>query len=71
LSLRCPSCGATYADTAKFCTRDGTKLQPKGAAAIANAAAIGSARGGAAPHEYATLSGRTIDGRYRVESKLG
>lgn len=71
MSLRCPSCGATYADTAKFCTRDGTKLQPPRGAAIAAQVPIGSAKGGAAPHEYATLSGRTIDGRYRVESKLG
>lgn len=71
MSVRCPSCGATYADTAKFCTRDGTKLQPPRGAAIAAQVPIGSARGSAAPHEYATLSGRTIDGRYRIESKLG
>src|SRR5581483_8285034 len=71
MSVRCPSCGATYADTAKFCTRDGTKLQPPRGAAIAAQVPIGSAKGGAAPQEYATLSGRTIDNRYRVESKLG
>jgi serine/threonine protein kinase len=27
MSTRCPSCRATYADDAKFCTRDGTKLE--------------------------------------------
>jgi serine/threonine protein kinase len=72
MSLRCPSCGATYADTAKFCTRDGTRLPPpRGAAIAAQAAGITPARAAAAPHEYATLSGRTIDSRYKVESKLG
>ena len=27
MSMRCPACGATYPDEARFCTRDGTKLQ--------------------------------------------
>jgi eukaryotic-like serine/threonine-protein kinase len=72
LSLRCPSCGATYADTAKFCTRDGTRLPlPRTAAPAAQVGGPTPSRAGAAPHEYATLSGRTIDGRYRIESKLG
>jgi len=32
---RCPSCGTTYADDARFCTRDGTRLlTPSGAPAL-------------------------------------
>ncbi len=66
MSLRCPSCGATYADTAKFCTRDGTRLPVARAVGAADPPARKTP-----PPEYATLSGRTIDGRYKIESKLG
>ena len=28
-ALRCPQCRAVYAEPARFCTRDGTALEPK------------------------------------------
>ena len=35
MSMRCPACGTTYPAEARFCTRDGTKLQPVAAASPA------------------------------------
>ena len=39
--LRCPTCGTMYADDARFCTRDGTRLAapPSGVAPAAAAPA--------------------------------
>ena len=54
---RCPSCGTTYSDDAKFCTRDGTQL----------VAANRSTPAGEAP----SLVGTTLDGRFRVLQKIG
>ena len=42
---RCPTCGTTYADGSKFCTKDGTKLVPAGGAG--NSATPGAAAPGA------------------------
>jgi eukaryotic-like serine/threonine-protein kinase len=80
---RCPTCGTQYADDAKFCTKDGTKLVPKadGTGAGANPPLSSSAprsthaasRGGEpkpAP-AYANLVGQTLDKRYKIERKLG
>ena len=57
MSTRCPACGATYAVSARFCTRDGTALQ---AAAVAGAA-----------FDPSRLPGHVLDARYHVERKLG
>jgi serine/threonine protein kinase len=74
---RCPACGTTYADASKFCTKDGTKLIPQGAAAPAPAAgpkrttaAGGRGEPKAAPAQ-ANLVGQTLDKRYKIERKLG
>jgi serine/threonine protein kinase len=67
---RCPACGKVYGDEARFCTRDGSKLivlQDRGAARETVA-------GRAEPPKEAThgnLSGRVLDGRYRIERKVG
>jgi serine/threonine protein kinase len=53
---RCPTCGSTYSDDAKFCTRDGTQL------VAADRAAVSSAP---------SLVGATLDGRFRIEQKVG
>jgi len=85
MSMRCPSCGTAYGDDAKFCTRDGTRLQP-----VAAPAAPPSALGGAAPlgagttpramtppvgvpvqFNPAALTGQVLEGRYNILKKLG
>ncbi len=79
---RCPTCGTTYADDARFCTRDGTRLL--GANPVAAVATSPSPtpprptaptpRGEAAarqPVTYANLVGQVLDGRYRIVKKVG
>jgi serine/threonine-protein kinase len=47
MSMRCPACGTQYADDAKFCTRDGTRLQALAAAPAAPAAPLAPGVGAA------------------------
>ncbi|HWH51264.1 MAG TPA: serine/threonine-protein kinase [Gemmatimonadaceae bacterium] len=54
---RCPTCGSTYSDDAKFCTRDGTQL-----------IAVDK---GAATRAAPSLVGTTLDGRFLIEKKVG
>jgi serine/threonine-protein kinase len=67
---RCPACGKVFGDEARFCTRDGSKLitvPDKGATRETVA-------GRAEPPQEAThgnLTGRVLDGRYRIERKIG
>jgi len=69
---RCPSCRTEYADDAQFCTKDGTRLM-----ALADPAA--DARATEAPRRPVgeplptgtAMVGRVLDGRYRVEKKVG
>src|SRR5687767_3783381 len=77
---RCPACGTTYADTSKFCTKDGSKLVPMagGAAPPAPAAAAPQrttspgGRGDPKPAQaQASLVGQVLDKRYKIERKLG
>ena len=73
---RCPTCGTTYADSSKFCTKDGTKLIPQ---AGANPMAVSGPRPTAAAVRpelkltpaHANLVGQTLDKRYKIERKLG
>ena len=82
----CPACGATYADDAVFCPRDGMRLvagpaRRRSARAPAvqgtaspegdPSASSGAPRVGATPQEPAGLVGTILDGRYRVEIKVG
>jgi serine/threonine protein kinase len=63
---RCPTCGTTYGDEARFCTKDGTRLVP-----------VPPPRGAAAPPEaapndgFAEMIGKTLEGRYKIVKKLG
>ena len=80
---RCPSCGTTYLDDAKFCTKDGTRLTSMsnpGGAAIPNPLNTSGQRSNtqaasrplpkAAP-AHANLAGQILDKRYKIERKLG
>ena len=67
---RCPACGKVFGDEARFCTRDGSKL----IAVPDKGAARETVAGRAEPPKEAThgnLSGRVLDGRYRIERKVG
>lgn len=75
---RCPTCGATYPDSSKFCTKDGAKLvaggqsAPAPAPASAPRATAAAGRGDPKPvPAQANLVGQTLDKRYKVERKLG
>ncbi|MEP6492649.1 MAG: serine/threonine-protein kinase [bacterium] len=83
---RCPACGTTYPDDARFCTRDGTRLLTP-AGDLASTPAVGSpmvaqsspirptatpARGDmSAPLTHFNLVGRTLQGRYEIVKKVG
>jgi eukaryotic-like serine/threonine-protein kinase len=63
---RCPTCGTSYGDDARFCTKDGTRLVsavPRGAPTPA------SATPAAAP--VAEMIGQTLEHRYKIIKKLG
>ena len=75
---RCPACGTTYADDTVFCPRDGMRLVPpltrdRGAAIEQGGGDSGSGapRAGSAPLEPPGLVGSVLDGRYKVEIKVG
>src|SRR5688500_16187627 len=73
---RCPSCGTTYADNSKFCTKDGARLIPVGApnpmtesGPRPTSAAV---RHNLKPTQaHAILVGQVLDKRYKIERKLG
>ena len=71
---RCPSCGTSYPDDASFCTKDGTRLlakpDPKGESTVRSTDAAGRSPP-APPVTHANLVGRVLDGRYKVERKVG
>jgi len=58
---RCPTCGATYAADARFCSRDGTRLLP--------APDSSEVPGPATP--AVSLIGQTLDNRYEIVRKVG
>jgi serine/threonine-protein kinase len=82
--MRCPSCGTQYADDAKFCTKDGTRLQAQGAPAPAAPLGADGASGSSTtpramtppvgiPKQFnpAALTGQVLEGRYNIVKKLG
>jgi serine/threonine protein kinase len=82
---RCPACGTQYADEARFCTKDGSKLIPMPGSAAATPSlapspfsqptpARGTAMGRAEPPAAASpmnLVDQVLDGRYRIVRKVG
>jgi len=84
MSMRCPSCGTQYADDAKFCTKDGTRLQAQGAPAPAAPLSAEGMHGSSTtpramtppvgvPKQFnpAALTGQVLEGRYNIVKKLG
>jgi serine/threonine-protein kinase len=77
---RCPKCGSVYADTARFCPRDGNMLvevqtRPASASPPASSSGATAVRTPPAPKpgldRAASLSGQVLDSRYQVQEKLG
>jgi eukaryotic-like serine/threonine-protein kinase len=84
---RCPACGTTFVADARFCPRDGTRLVAVLAAKPAAPAApptpgtptparptVAPARGDLSARQTLTpgsLVGKTLEGRYRMVSKVG
>ena len=80
---RCPSCGTTYPDDARFCTRDGTRLigSAGSSAAMKGTSAPGTTpprpteapvrRTANAPVPEVSLVGKTLEGRYEILKKVG
>ena len=62
---RCPACGTIYADDARFCTKDGTKLMPKPGAPTPPVAArvVPAVAPPADPYSAMTPSRGTVAGR--------
>jgi len=69
---RCPSCGTQYPDDARFCTKDGTRLigstPPAG---YQRSTAPHTRNDMAVPITHASLSGKTLEGRYEIVKKIG
>ncbi|MDX2184748.1 MAG: serine/threonine-protein kinase [Gemmatimonadaceae bacterium] len=91
MATRCPACGTTYPDDARFCTKDGSRLiiaghiAPTAPAAPAPPAPVSTASPtpvqtavrpaspklpGNAPNP-AALADTVLEGRYKVEKKVG
>ncbi|HXT16973.1 MAG TPA: serine/threonine-protein kinase [Gemmatimonadaceae bacterium] len=77
---RCPTCGTIYPADARFCTRDGTRLLASATpgAPVATAtdtprstSALQRGEGSAPAVTHASLAGKTLQGRYLVERKIG
>ncbi len=82
---RCPTCATIYADDARFCTKDGTRLvaapPPRDAAAapgpgggvVTAASPVKDATNAAATKAAAVteMIGQTLESRYKILKKLG
>jgi serine/threonine protein kinase len=70
---RCPRCRAVYAPPARYCVRDGSLLVEEAPPAPRGPPDQEGTAPAAAPdsERAATLTGTTLDGRYRIARKLG
>jgi serine/threonine-protein kinase len=70
---RCPTCGTTYPDDARFCTRDGSKLIaiPASKRDTPDRGTRAERAAPPAPVTGTNLLGQLLDGRYQVERKIG
>src|SRR5262245_56739842 len=83
---RCPTCGTTYPDDARFCTRDGARVlgatpqglpavppptPPKDAQDTLRQTAPHGRHDASAPVTHANLVGTTLQGHYEIVRKLG
>ena len=70
---RCPSCGTQYPDDARFCTKDGTRLigGTTPAQGYSRSTAPLTRNEMAVPVTHATLTGKTLEGRYEIVKKIG
>lgn len=72
---RCPTCGTTYADDARFCTRDGSKLvampTPKTETPARGSPTLAGRAERPLPVTHTNLVGRVLDRRYQIERKIG
>ena len=76
---RCPTCGTSYEDDARFCPRDGTRLLQRPGSPGAEPAAPAPGRNtsavqrpdGAPRRGHGNLIGQTLDSRYEIVRKLG
>jgi serine/threonine protein kinase len=81
MGMRCPTCGTMFADEARFCTRDGTRLATFPAPAAVGAppgperrtsprmADTPGSKTGAVSH--ANMTGQVLDRRYQIVRKVG
>ncbi len=60
---RCPRCGTSFPEPARFCSRDGALLVEVRAPGAGGVGGVGGRAG--------ALSGQLLDGRYEVQRKLG
>src|SRR5437660_1660772 len=84
MSMRCPRCGSTFPDDVRFCAQDGTRLLAVQARPVFRGASAPSGAGRppgthdmdtlpahAPAARAANLAGQFLEGRYRVERKVG
>ncbi len=75
MPMRCPTCGLQYPDDARFCTKDGSKLQ---AAEPGNRVTAVRIHDGGTPTpgapivtSHANMTGQVLDRRYHIVKKVG
>lgn len=76
MSMKCPTCGTTYPEEARFCTKDGTRLSPADPISRATAMRNPDAPVSAATHKsaatsHANMTGQVLDRRYAIVKKVG